>query len=237
MRDPRDRPLVEHRVAVVVARKRRGARGERPGVSDRQQREGDECRPAGVKPRPSRQWLAEPHPRLQPTRAAASSTSCYAAHPLEDADGQQFPQRHPFPRQLPGGNGADLCLIARRPHQLERRDDGPWCAISTRTKCEPRASLISGAVLPSTCTVPVEAGPQLEPVESLAEDGQIAERARARLILIGERLSGEPTRDAQRRSRRRRRDRRADHDRERDRGCSSHGRVRSYPNVRHGRVR
>ncbi len=46
MRHPREGPLVQHRVAVVVARERRWARGQRPGMNDRQQREEEECRSA-----------------------------------------------------------------------------------------------------------------------------------------------------------------------------------------------
>ena len=50
--------------------------------------------------------------------------------------------------------------------------------------------------------------PQLEPVESLAEDGQVAERARARLILVGEGLGREAARYAERGTCNQRRDRR-----------------------------
>ncbi len=184
-------------------------------MSDGQQREGDECRPAGVKPRPSHQWLAKPQPRPPADQGGCQQHRCYA-DPFEDADREQLPHRHPFPRQLPGGNRRDLCLIARRPHQLERRTIPLVCYLDedeVRAASEPDFRRVTAVDLHR----PSRRWPQLEPVESLAEDGQVPERARARLILVGERLSGEPAGDVQRRSRRRRRDRGADHGRDRGR--------------------
>ncbi len=121
MRHPGEGPLVQHRVAVVVARKRRWARGQRPGMHDCQQREEQECRSPRVQAHDRSQRLAESgSSRPRPGRSGRRQQN-RAADPFEAADHEQLPSRHAFRRELPGRNRGELGLLAHRPHQLERR--------------------------------------------------------------------------------------------------------------------
>ena len=124
MRHPGEGPLVQHRVAVVVARKARWARGKRPGVNDRQQREKEECRSPRVEARRRSQRLSKANPG-GPGDDRGPQQHGRAAHPFEAADHEQLPQRHAVRRQPPGRNRGELGLLAQPPTSARTEEDRP----------------------------------------------------------------------------------------------------------------